>query len=285
MEQPTINYDIIGLFDKVRKQADAYANIYEMLTRKSYELDRQRHDTHIATLDFKQRSETSLKQFQDDSRKIQDKFQHEISHVEELYNELYKISEISKDVEQLQFLLNSRAQQVDEMIKTISSIVKRETEKEFLSIEKKIATKIQYVDNLVATFDSRLYSIQEFQKREVTVLGDEIDRFKSKIAETKYIVDETSKIVHNTVENAELQFNEKMNKFYIEVEDRVNKVIFDLTTEKQNLSARAGASGSDITYLNNRVKELSNKVNFSAVVASVIGVIALIISLLAIIKK
>ncbi|MBL7973876.1 MAG: hypothetical protein JNJ85_03120 [Candidatus Kapabacteria bacterium] len=285
MEQPTINYDIIGLFDKVRKQADAYANIYEMLTRKSYELDRQRHDTHIATMDFKQRSETSLKQFQDDSRKIQDKFQHEISHVEELYNELYKISEISKDVEQLQFLLNSRAQQVDEMIKTISSIVKRETEKEFLSIEKKIATKIQYVDNLVATFDSRLYSIQEFQKREVTVLGDEIDRFKSKIAETKYIVDETSKIVHNTVENAELQFNEKMNKFYIEVEDRVNKVIFDLTTEKQNLSARAGASGSDITYLNNRVKELSNKVNFSAVVASVIGVIALIISLLAIIKK
>ncbi len=285
MEQPTINYDIIGLFDKVRKQADAYANIYEMLTRKSYELDRQRHDTHIATLDFKQRSETSLKQFQDDSRKIQDKFQHEISHVEELYNELYKISEISKDVEQLQFLLNSRAQQVDEMIKTISSIVKRETEKEFLSIEKKIATKIQYVDNLVATFDSRLYSIQEFQKREVTVLGDEIDRFKSKIAETKYIVDETSKIVHNTVENAELQFNEKMNKFYIEVEDRVNKVIFDLTTEKQNLSARAGASGSDITYLNNRVKELSNKVNFSAVVASVIGVIALIVSLLAIIKK
>lgn len=285
MEQPTINYDIIGLFDKVRKQADAYANIYEMLTRKSYELDRQRHDTHIATMDFKQRSETSLKQFQDDSRNIQDKFQHEISHVEELYNELYKINEISKDVEQLQFLLNSRAQQVDEMIKTISSIVKRETEKEFLSIEKKIATKIQYVDNLVATFDSRLYSIQEFQKREVTVLGDEIDRFKSKIAETKYIVDETSKIVHNTVENAELQFNEKMNKFYIEVEDRVNKVIFDLTTEKQNLSARAGASGSDITYLNNRVKELSNKVNFSAVVASVIGVIALIISLLAIIKK
>ncbi|MFN8367692.1 MAG: hypothetical protein U0Y96_10715 [Candidatus Kapaibacterium sp.] len=285
MEQPTINYDIIGLFDKVRKQADAYANIYEMLTRKSYELDRQRHDTHIATMDFKQRSETSLKQFQDDSRKIQDKFQHEISHVEELYNELYKINEISKDVEQLQFLLNSRAQQVDEMIKTISSIVKRETEKEFLSIEKKIATKIQYVDNLVATFDSRLYSIQEFQKREVTVLGDEIDRFKSKIAETKYIVDETSKIVHNTVENAELQFNEKMNKFYIEVEDRVNKVIFDLTTEKQNLSARAGASGSDITYLNNRVKELSNKVNFSAVVASVIGVIALIVSLLAIIKK
>lgn len=285
MEQPTINYDIIGLFDKVRKQADAYANIYEMLTRKSYELDRQRHDTHIVTMDFKQRSETSLKQFQDDSRKIQDKFQHEISHVEELYNELYKINEISKDVEQLQFLLNSRAQQVDEMIKTISSIVKRETEKEFLSIEKKIATKIQYVDNLVATFDSRLYSIQEFQKREVTVLGDEIDRFKSKIAETKYIVDETSKIVHNTVENAELQFNEKMNKFYIEVEDRVNKVIFDLTTEKQNLSARAGASGSDITYLNNRVKELSNKVNFSAVVASVIGVIALIVSLLAIIKK
>lgn len=285
MEQPTINYDIIGLFDKVRKQADAYANIYEMLTRKSYELDRQRHDTHIATMDFKQRSETSLKQFQDDSRKIQDKFQHEISHVEELYNELYKINEISKDVEQLQFLLNSRAEQVDEMIKTISSIVKRETEKEFLSIEKKIATKIQYVDNLVATFDSRLYSIQEFQKREVTVLGDEIDRFKSKIAETKYIVDETSKIVHNTVENAELQFNEKMNKFYIEVEDRVNKVIFDLTTEKQNLTARAGASGSDITYLNNRVKELSNKVNFSAVVASVIGVIALIVSLLAIIKK
>jgi len=279
-DQLNISTNIASLFDTVRKQADAYANVFELLTRKSYDLDRQRHTTHLATVAMKEESDYALHEFKTKCLEVISEFKHEISEVHELHNELDSIVKLKTVLESLQTNFNANTIQLDDSIKTIASTIKKETEKEFQAIERKVASKIQLIENHVTTFDSRLYSIQEFQKREVSILGDEVDRFKNKIAETKYIVDETNKIVHNMMEKAELQFNEKLAKFHIELDDKVNSVFNQLSNEKNTPkgTTKNNKLNNDTSFVTNRIKQLESRINRTMVFTVLIAIVSIIVS-------
>lgn len=275
----TLSQEIVGLFDTVRKQADAYVNVFELLTRKSYELDRQRTAAQKELVAFKAESERCL---QHTGQRLEDTltdFAHKIHHIEEIYGELEQIRQFREELQELKQVLENRSVELDTIIHSIRAVVKKEADAESAKIERRVATKLMAMENDLATFDSRLYSIQEFQKREVVSLGEEIDRFKNKIAETKYIVEETTRIVNDTIERAEGNMGERMLQYNDMLDKKVQDAMKALSSD-DDMQRTMRKMGAEVLSLYKRTSILENKSGIALWIAIGGAIAAIAISLI-----
>lgn len=283
MPNTALSNEIVGLFDRVRQQADSYSAAFEMLTRKGQDIDRQRQGIHQTLMSFKSEGEQHIASFDSAAATTITEFKLRIAKVEELHTGLAQIHQLRDSLIELQSRLESRSVELDTIISTIKHNVKKETKAEFMQQERKIASKLQALENEVTSFDSRLYTIQEFQKREVLNLGDEIDRFKNKIAETKYIVDETTKIVTNTVENAEINFTASLQKFNDEINQRVKSTLETLMGDDQ-VAQKLNKLQNENSYSMKRIGQLESRLNMVLWISVGTGAVAILLSIITLLK-
>lgn len=281
-QQSSISQEVLSLFDRIRKQSDEYVLVHDLLTRKSYELDRTRHSAHQHLMTFHNEGQKSLREFVEESAQILDSFKDKISNIEQLYTNLDDIKNLAETLFLLKSSLESKSLDLDTMVHSLRYYIKNETEKEFINQDKRLATKISRIENDVATFDSRLYYIQEQSKREYSTLSEDIDRFKNKIAETKFIIDETTRIVNDTIERAEEEFNNKINNFNKALDGRIAEAMTNFTLEQHDSSFNNKVS-IEINQLLQRVKSTEAKLNTSAMISFSAIVIAILFGIIGIV--
>jgi hypothetical protein len=281
-QQSSISQEVLSLFDRIRKQSDEYVMVHDLMTKKSYELDRTRHSAHQQLLTFHTEAQKSISEFVAESTRTLESFKDKISNIEQLYTNLDDIKALAKNLDSLKSSLESKSLDLDTMLHSLRYYIKNETEKEFINQDKRLATKISRIENDVATFDSRLYYIQEQSKREYSTLSEDIDRFKNKVAETKFIIDETTRIVNDTIERAEEEFNKKINNFNKALDGRIAEAMTNFTLEQHDGSFNSKVS-MDVNQLLQRVQSTESKLNTCAMIAFSAIAIAVIFGIIGIV--
>jgi len=278
-----ISQSLLELFDTVRSQAEQYRMVYETLLRKAYELDRLRatsyqefdwlkHSVEELSNSLRAAVEAELEQFRD-----------KIAHVERIYAELSEITHLRDNLVKLEERFTKRTIELDAVLMSIRQMVETATAERFTKLEDYIANKLRAIEQDVSTLDSHIYAMQEFFKKEIADLSEDLARYKKKIPETRYILDETNKYIVSVLDDAERRFYDKLAEVSAAVDERIGAAVNQLygNIELANELARANARAQELVK---RADALERRMSASVWISLILGGVALILALITILS-
>ncbi len=276
-----VSQSLLELFGTVRQQAEQYKAVYETLLRKAYELDQFRASAYHEFDQLKH----SVRQLQHSLQSAVEseltKFRDHTQDVERIYGELASIEQLRDTLTKLEERFVKRAIELDAILLSIRQMVETATDERFGKLEDYIASKLRTIEGDVSTLDSHIYAMQEFFKKEIADLSEDLARYKKKIPETRYILDETSKYIVSMLDEAERRFNDKLNQYSAQVDERIGHALsrqFGNTDLASDL-ARANARAHEIIR---RADALERRMSLSVWISLVLGGVALILALITI---
>ncbi|GIV56532.1 MAG: hypothetical protein KatS3mg040_1300 [Candidatus Kapaibacterium sp.] len=284
MPQPSgipVSQSLIELFSTVRQQAEQYKAVYETLLRKAYELDQFRATAYH---EFDQLKHTVQQLQQELRRSVEselEQFREHVGYVERIYGELATIEQLRDNLSKLVERFAKRTLELDTILLSIRQMIESATDERFGKLEDYIASKLRTIEGDVSTLDSHIYAMQEFFKKEIAELNEELARYKKKIPETRYILDETSKYIVSMLEEAERRFNDKLDDYSTQVDERIGQALSRLfgNTDLASDLARANARAQEIIR---RADALERRMSLSVWISLVLGGVALILALITI---
>lgn len=205
-----ISSQVLGLFDTVRLQAHEYSRAFEQFQKESLEISRMHTALQVQIQDMEHRSNDSAIQLQQSIASALLTIEHKAASIVGLFDELESIHELKASLEKLYNSFEERSAELTYVIDSIKSLVQKQVDKEFSKFEKKSDLTFDQMRTQILSQDQRLWTLQDQQRRAFSMLSSDIDSFKSKITETKFIVDETNKIVENMLSTAETQMDQKL---------------------------------------------------------------------------
>jgi len=276
-----VSQSLLELFGTVRQQAEQYKAVYETLLRKAYELDQFRASAYHEFDQLKH----SVRQLQHSLQSAVEseltQFRDHVQDVERIYGELAAIEKLRKNLSKLEERFVKRTIELDAILLSIRQMVETATDERFGKLEDYIASKLRTIEGDVSTLDSHIYAMQEFFKKEIADLSEDLARYKKKIPETRYILDETSKYIVSMLDEAERRFNDKLNDYSAQVDERIGQALLRLfgNTDLASDLARANARAQEIVR---RADALERRMSLSVWISLVLGGVALILALITI---
>lgn len=284
MPQPSgipVSQSLLELFSTVRQQAEQYKAVYETLLRKAYELDQFRASAYHEFDSLKHSVHELQQSLRDAVESELEQFREHIGQVERMYSELATIEKLRESLTKLEERFAKRTLELDAILLSIRQMVETATDERFCKLEDYIASKLRTIEGDVSTLDSHIYAMQEFFKKEIAELSEELARYKKKIPETRYILDETSKYIVSMLEEAERRFNDKLADYSAQVDERIGQALGRLfgNTDLASDLARANARAQEIIR---RADALERRMSLSVWISLVLGGVALILALITI---
>jgi hypothetical protein len=276
-----VSQSLLELFGTVRQQAEQYKAVYETLLRKAYELDQFRASAYHEFDQLKH----SVRQLQHSLQSAVEseltQFRDHVQDVQRIYGELAAIEKLRENLSKLEERFVKRTIELDAILLSIRQMVETATDERFGKLEDYIASKLRTIEGDVSTLDSHIYAMQEFFKKEIADLSEDLARYKKKIPETRYILDETSKYIVSMLDEAERRFNDKLNDYSAQVDERIGQALLRLfgNTDLASDLARANARAQEIVR---RADALERRMSLSVWISLVLGGVALILALITI---
>lgn len=229
MENPkSISPEILGLFGTIRQQAHEYNRAFEHFQKESLEIARQNSQLQSLIRDSERRSADTILQLNSAVSSALLEIQQKAESIEGLYNELNSIHELKTSLEKLYLSFEERNAELSFVIDSIKSLVQKQVDKEFSKSEKRVEMAMSQMSNQLISHDQRIWGLQDQQRRSHSLLSDEIDNFKSKVTETKYIVDETTRIVESMIDKAEREMEEKIRRVKTDIENQATQAKYSI---------------------------------------------------------
>ncbi|GIV50389.1 MAG: hypothetical protein KatS3mg038_0910 [Candidatus Kapaibacterium sp.] len=284
MPQPSgipVSQSLLELFSTVRQQAEQYKAVYETLLRKAYELDQFRATAYHEFDQLKHAVQQLQQELRRSVESELEQFREHVGHVERVYGELATIEQLRDNLSKLEERFAKRTLELDAILLSIRQMIESATDERFGKLEDYIASKLRTIEGDVSTLDSHIYAMQEFFKKEIAELNEELARYKKKIPETRYILDETSKYIVSMLEEAERRFNDKLDDYSAQVDERIGQALSRLfgNTDLASDLARANARAQEIIR---RADALERRMSLSVWISLVLGGVALILALITI---
>jgi len=180
-----VSQSLLELFGTVRQQAEQYKAVYETLLRKAYELDQFRASAYHEFDQLKH----SVRQLQHSLQSAVEseltQFRDHVQNVERIYGELAAIEKLRENLSKLEERFVKRTIELDAILLSIRQMVETATDERFGKHEDYIASKLRTIEGDVSTLDSHIYAMQEFFKKEIADLSEDLARYKKKIPETR----------------------------------------------------------------------------------------------------
>lgn len=235
MENPkSISPEILGLFGTIRQQAHEYNRAFEHFQKESLEISRQNSQLQSQIRDSERRGADMILELKETVKTALLEVQLKANSIEGLYTELTSIHELKDSLEKVFISFEERNAELAYVIDSIKTLVKNQVDKEFSKSEKKLEIVLSQMSNQFISHDQRIWAIQDQQRRSYSLLSDEIDNFKSKVTETKYIVDETTRIVESMIDKAERDMDEKIRKVRTDIENQARQIKFAQETQSNS---------------------------------------------------
>ncbi len=281
---PTLSRELVELFDNVSKQADEYIDMFNLLRRKARELDGTRTEMQQYLHSFRAECTDELAAHRQNMEQVLQELSDRIDFVQSVYEEMDGIHQLKEALQELRSSYHNRTVELDTVIHSIRTYLRKETETEFLAQEKKLALKIQNMESQLTSFDTRLYNTQDLHRREFMSISEEVNRFKNKITETKFIVDEATKIVNETVELADKNMNEKIRKYSVDIEAKM-KTALDAMSAESTLKNKVDKLRVDVNNIEKKVGGSDQSINIRSALCLGMSAVALLISIIMMLNK
>jgi BMFP domain-containing protein YqiC len=248
--------DIFSLFTTVRAQAVEYNRAFERLDNEVARIEDLRHrlEKDAAAM---QHSAGELE------KKIHNSLQNALSSVDEraeyvakIYIELDTIKQVKENINTMLIAFEEKSSELNHIVGNVKEMVQKLVEKEMFRYDKKVETAMEEIRGLGRATEQKFLAMQDQQRRNFTYLSEDIDNFKSKVPETRFLVEEMMNSVRSMIEVAESEFRERYDKLAYMMAQSEKK------GEARNAAADSGGSlysQDDVRTLYRRTEDISTR--------------------------
>lgn len=283
LETKAISQEVAGLFETIRAQAAEYTSLMLQLRETTEqtslqtqilhnEYEKLQKKTQVILGDVQQNSQSALKVISDKSEKI-----------DIVYRELDTIEMIKNSLVDLGKTLVRQRNDYEKWQKESESYLQKISSESYSTMEGRVAFQFQQIKNDMHNFDQRLISLLDLHRRDTRNIHGDIDDFKSKVTETKYIVDETTKLVQDMISEAERNIGSMIAHGHLEVDKKIrDSTVPEVQTDIferaiGELQKHSVAQREKIKVLENRTSSVIKSVMYGAVASIAISVIIFVL--------
>ncbi len=279
----SISAEVAGLFDKIREQARDYGRLMVELdtlartTATQGERVREECDfVHAA-------GQESLRKVDDTMRSALSTLEHKASTLNALYDQLSTIEQTRASLQELSSVLQTQKKEIEKIIRTSENQIKRIAEESYHHFETRVALQFQQIKDDIRVLDNKLVGLLDLHRREMRLVQDDIDQFKNKVTETKYIVDETTKIVTTMIEEAEHRIETKLFNAQLSIQAQHTIATHAAPLPAIDASLGAYAGRREVEQLRDKVKGLEKNIATLRTISIGLAITAMLIALAALI--
>lgn len=283
-ESKSISTEVAGLFDKIREQAREYgrlmAELDELVRQTSAQGDKVRQECDL----MRTTGQQSLKHVDDTMKQALATLQHKASTLDALYEQLSSVEQTRTSLQELSSVLQTQKREIEKIIKSSENQIRRIAEESYHNFETRAALQFQQIKDDIRVIDSKLVGLLDLHRREMRIVQDDIDQFKNKVTETKYIVDETTKIVTTMIEEAEHRIDTRITNAQLAMQAQQHSTA---ASAELSSSSDSGSSAArrEVEALRERVKVMEKAIASQRTVSIGLAVTAMLIALAALILK
>lgn len=238
-ESKAISPKVKQLFEKVNQNADLYISTVSKLQEEFDGLQEDRKNIKIfeekviqnvneITSNLQNSVSESIQNLNESSKKAM-LLHNELGKIQELKDNLsslqQKLSSQSKDIiKTVEDLKNKSDRELKELEKTIEYRLETDLEKESQKIDARISLKVKQLENKIASYDQKIYSLNTNQVRDSKIAIKDIDKLKKDFIDLKAIVDESQQNLMNDFDNFEGDFRKKLFNYELRFKDLSKKL-------------------------------------------------------------
>ena len=276
--QPTLSHELVDLFDQVNRQADEYVELFNVLRRKTRELDELRHEMQGHLTQFRTQSAEDARTARQAVELTLEDFGRRIEFVHEVHEDLESIRRLKTALVDLRMSFQKKTMELDSVVHSVQHFVKTEVESNFLTQDKNIDRKLKAVMTELSSFDTRLVNIQDLHRREFQQISEEVARIKGRIADTKYLVDDATKSIEEIVEAQTEKMNEKTRVLSEELDAKVTNSVTSLLNEGA-FKDRVDHLRVEVNALDRKIRTFENNSGSKATMGMVLGGVGIVLAL------
>ncbi len=280
----SISAEVAGLFDKIREQARDYGRLMTELDTLARSTAAQGERVREECDFMHAAGEESLKHVEDTMRSALSTLEHKASTLDSLYEQLSTIEQTRSSLQELSAVLQTQKREIEKIIKTSENQIRRIAEDSYLHFETRVALQFQQIKDDIRVLDNKLVGLLDLHRREMRLVQDDIDQFKNKVTETKYIVDETTKIVTTMIEEAEQRIETKLFHAQLSIQNQYAAAASNAEPlPSMDTSSGSYAGRREVDLLRDRVKGLEKNVTSLRTISIGLAITAMIIALAALV--
>jgi len=281
-ESKSISAEVAGLFDKIREQAREYGRLMtelDTLTRQtSLQGERVREECDF----MRAAGQESIRRVDEIMNKALSTIDHKASTLNALYDQLSTIEQTRNSLQDLSSVLQTQKREIEKIIKTSENQIRRIAEESYHNFETRAALQFQQIKDDIRVLDNKLVGLLDLHRREMRLVQDDIDQFKNKVTETKYIVDETTKIVTTMLEEAEQRIDSKLFNAHLAIQMN-NSASSAAEPVSVDVNTSTYAGRREVDQLRERLKGLEKSLASQRIVSIGLAIAAMLIALAALI--
>ena len=278
LESNAISAEVAGLFDTIRKQAHDYCRLMEQLEQRADAMTRLGDELRAEVGSLSESTLAALQRVEETSETTLQTIREKSSDIERIHAELSNIEKTRDAIVSANRDINARRSEIDKLLKTSEQRINQLVGDGFLDLEKKVALQVQQLREELHRLDQRQINLLDKHRRETKMIQNDIDEFKSKVTETKYIVDETTKIVEVMIDEANDEMERKIGSARREVEKMIMAVELPEQRSDADHGSRLQTLANENSELRRRLGTLQTRVSTLQFLAVGCGLGAIILS-------
>lgn len=278
LESNAISAEVAGLFDTIRKQAHDYCRLMEQLEQRADAMTRLGDELRAEFGSLSEANSTTLRRVEETTETTLQTIREKSGDIERIHAELSNIEKTRDAILNANRDINARRSEIDKLLKTSEQRINQLVGDGFLDLEKKIALQVQQLREELHRLDQRQINLLDKHRRETKMIQNDIDEFKSKVTETKYIVDETTKIVEVMIDEANDEMERKIGSARREVEKMIMAVELPEHSSDADHGSRIQTLANENNELRRRLGTLQTRVSTLQFLAVGCGLGAIILS-------
>lgn len=284
-ESKSISKEVSGLFDKIREQALQYSQLMEELEQLARTTALQSEQMQKDFEQLRGTNHDALRRVENTAQETLSTINHKAATLNELYEQLSSIEQTRQALQELNAVLQTQKREIEKIIKTSEAHFKRIADESYLGFENKVALQFQQIKDEIRVLDKKLLGLLDLHRREMREVQEDIDQFKNKVTETKYIVDETTKIIETMIEDAESRIDSKILYAHATVRQQLSQMeqnIID-ANEKDSSASSDHTSRHEVEQLRARIRGLEKNIGSLRSISVGLAITALILALIALV--
>lgn len=247
IESNAISPRIKELYEKVNQNATSYLDITNNMREELDLLKEDREKLDILGKQIFDEIESTKHDFKNTIDRALRDLNISSSKALKLYNEFSNIQSLRESLASLQAKLGSQSEelnntlttikqnsdiQITELVRTIDAKLENGLEQEAQKIDARLSLKVKQIENKVATYDQRMYSLNQTQINDNKAAIKDIDKLKKDFISLKSLVDESQQNLMDDLEGFEADFRKKLYGYEMRFKD---------ITKRLNEGAGAGS--------------------------------------------
>ncbi len=280
IESRAISAEVAGLFDKIRSQAREYCDLMDEL--RSQAASNRQHSKQLQDgyQELRRSTTEALQRMEQLSAEALRSIEEKSHAISRIYQELDSIEKTRNSIVKASQDISARRAEVDKLLKSSEKQIRSLVNEGFGDLENKMALQFKQIKDEAYGLDQKMVGLMDLHRREVKMIQDDIDEFKSKVTETKYIVDETTKIVETMIAEAQEEVERKIGSARIEVDRMIKGIALPEHMEDDQVRKSLDALLGKNTAQGERLKELESKIARAQLLAVTTSIAAIVLALL-----